>query len=223
MRKMVGAVALATMAWCALPASAANVDFLGFTNGSKTVTFSLTAPNVANSGTVSAGGFLTTLNGGPSFETFCVDVYQTINFADPAYSNYSLVAGSAHAFANPNANADLGRLYAEAHALTDAKSEAAFQIAVWEITYETTGSYNLATGSATFTGGSAATDGSLALATTWLAALGNAPSNGVMVLESREHQDVIFAPVPEPETYALMVAGLMATAFVTRRRERTRH
>jgi hypothetical protein len=221
---MAVAVAAATLGWCALPASASSVDFLGFTNGSKTVTISLSAPNATKTETVSAGGFLTKLNGGPSFETFCVDLYQTINFADPAYSNYNLVLGSAHLFtANPRANLDLGRLYAEGHVLNNAVAEAAFQIAVWEIAFESSSNpYNLASGAVSFSGGTAASDGSLALAATWLSTLGNAPSNGVMVLESREHQDVIFAPVPEPETYALMVAGLVATGFVSRRRQRAK-
>jgi hypothetical protein len=48
-------------------------------------------------------------------------------------------------------------------------SEAAFQIAVWEIAYEAAGTaYNLASGAATFSGGTAASSGALALASTWL-------------------------------------------------------
>ena len=127
------------------------------------------------------------------------------------------MTGAAHAFSNPNASLDLGRLYAEGHTVNTSVTEAAFQIAVWEIAYETSGSYNLANGSATFSGGTAATSGALAMATNWLAALGSAPSGGVLVLENREHQDVIYAPVPEPETYALMAAGLFAMGFVVRR------
>jgi hypothetical protein len=40
------------------------------------------------------------------------------------------------------------------------------------------------------------------------------------VIESPEHQDVIFAPVPEPSTYMLMVAGLLATGEISRRRRK---
>ena len=77
-------------------------------------------------------------------------------------------------------------------------AEAAFQIAVWEIAYEATGAvYDLASGAASFAGGTAASSGALTLASTWLA---NLASGGptINVLDSRVHQDVIYAPVPEP-------------------------
>ena len=97
--------------------------------------------------------------------------------------------------------------------------EAAFQIAVWEIAYETTpGAYNLGDGVATFLGGSAASSGALTLASTWLTGLTNGAHPSIVVTESREHQDMIYAPVPEPETYALFMAGLAAMGFVARRR-----
>ena len=105
---------------------------------------------------MSAGGFTTILNGGPSFESYCVDLYQTINFGAPPYPEYT-VAGLGHLFTNANAYADLGRLYARAGVVSDAVTEAAFQIAVWEIAYEATGTaYNLASGAASFAGGTAA-------------------------------------------------------------------
>jgi len=213
MRHIVRGVVAAALGVVALDASALNVDFLGFGHGSQTVSYSLTAPNAVKSGSASAGGFLTSVNRCPSFETYCVGVYQTMNFADPAYPNYTLVTGAAHAFSNPNANLDLGRLYAEGHTVNTAVTEAAFQMAIWEIAYETSGSYDLAHGSAIFSG----TSGASTLATSWLAGLGSAASAGVLVLENREHQDVIYAPVPEPETYALMAAGLFAMGFVARR------
>jgi len=37
------------------------------------------------------------------------------------------------------------------------------------------------------------------------------------VIESADHQDVIFAPVPEPSSYMLMLAGLLATVEISRR------
>ncbi|HZV92203.1 MAG TPA: PEP-CTERM sorting domain-containing protein, partial [Caldimonas sp.] len=37
-------------------------------------------------------------------------------------------------------------------------------------------------------------------------------------LTNREYQDFVIA-VPEPETYALMIAGLMAVGFISRRRK----
>jgi hypothetical protein len=209
---LVAALALAG----AFQAHADNVSFSGFAHGSQTVNYSLTAPNSVVSGSGSAGGFLTSLNGGPSFETYCVDLYQHISFGT-TYSDYT-APNTTHVFTNTHAYADLGRLYATAGPIADSVHEAAFQIAVWEIAYETTGAYSLAGGSATFAGGSAATSGALALASTWLTTLSNGAHPGIAALDSREHQDVIFAPVPEPESYALLAAGLAVVGFVAKRR-----
>ena len=199
-------------------ADAADVSFSGFAHGSESVNFSLTAPNVAVSGAASAGGFLTSLNGGTSFETYCVDLYQHISFGD-TYSDYTL-PNTSHTFINANAYADLGRLYATAGTVADSVHEAAFQIAVWEIAFETGGSYNLSTGSATFSGGTADSSGALTLASGWLTSLSSGAHPGIAVLDSSEHQDVIYAPVPEPESYALMLGGLGVIGFVARRRKR---
>jgi len=211
----IASVALA----CALGATAArgdNVTFPGFAHGSETVAFSITAPNAVASGTVSAGGFATILNGSPSFVTYCVDLYQHISFGT-LYSDYT-APGSTHVFANNRAYADLGRLYANAGVVDTSIEEAAFQIAVWEIAYETTpGAYALGSGTASFSGGSAA-GGALGLAATWLSGLGNDAGRSISVIESTEHQDVIFAPVPEPSSYMLMLAGLLATVEISRRK-----
>ncbi len=226
-RSFIKPLALACLALGAAQAQADTVDFLGFANGSKTVNYTLTAPNVAKSSSTSAGGFTTVLNGGPSFTTYCVDLYETISFADPAYTNYNQVDGSVHFTGlHAAADADIGKLYSAGHVVNDAKTQAAFQIAIWEIAFETTGSYNLSTGSAKFSGGTAASSGALALASGWLSTLSYVNnSKDVEVLESlatrqiRGHQDVVFAQaVPEPSTYALMAAGLMSIGFVARRR-----
>ena len=211
----IASVALA----CALGATTArgdNVTFPGFAHGSETVAFSITAPNAVASGTVSAGGFATILNGSPSFVTYCVDLYQHISFGT-LYSDYT-APGSTHVFANNRAYADLGRLYANAGVVDTSIEEAAFQIAVWAIAYETTpGAYALGSGAASFSGGSAA-GGALGLAATWLSGLGNDAGRSISVIESTEHQDVIFAPVPEPSSYMLMLAGLLATVEISRRK-----
>jgi hypothetical protein len=70
--------------------------------------------------------------------------------------------------------------YATAGSVNNATTEAAFQIAVWEIAYEATGTAsNLTSGAATFTGGTALSSGALALASTWLLNLaGSGPSIG---------------------------------------------
>ena len=213
-KKLVSSVvALAITSFCGL-AQADPVTFTGFTHGSLTVTASITghAPK-----TVSAGGFTTIWNGPPSFESYCVDLFQTISFGT-TYPEYTFV-GAGHTFANGDAYTDLSRLYARAGVVNNALTEAAFQIAVWEIAYETdAGPYNVGGGAASFSGGTAA-PAALALANTWVTTLG-ATGPIINVLESREHQDVIFpTPVPEPETYALFMAGLAAVGFMSRRRK----
>ena len=166
---------------------------------------------------MSAGGFTTILNGGPSFESYCVDLYQTIAFGAPPYPEYAF-AGLGHLFTNANAYADLGRLYATAGVVNDAMTEAAFQIAVWEIAYEATGTaYNLASGAASFAGGTAASSGALTLASTWLSDLASS-GPAITVLDSRRHQDVIYAPVPEPSMVLLMAAGLLGVTAAARRK-----
>jgi hypothetical protein len=222
-RPLIAPIVLACTLLCAAQARADNVSFAGFANGSKTVDIVLGNPNVPRSISAQAGGFSVSLNGGPSFVTYCIDLYEYISFG-PTFTDYTLVTGAAHAFANASAAADIGKLYAENNAVNSAVAQAAFQIAIWEIAYETSGTYSLGSGTAKFSGGTANTSGALGLASSWLGTLATTTNNAyaVSTLDSvgnPGHQDQVFAaPVPEPSTYALMAGGLLCMGAFARRR-----
>jgi len=200
------------------PARADTVQFLGYSHGSVGVNFQVLGSQ-ATSGSTAAGGFLTKLNGlDPAFTTYCVDLYQFIAFNQPPYG-YVNVPASAHAFRNAGAALDLARLYSSGHVVDTAVTEAAFQLAVWEIAYETTGAYKLDDGDARFSGAGTDAISALGLATDWLGHLGSGNGYSVRVLESANNQDEVFATaIPEPGSFALALAALGVAGGATRRR-----
>jgi PEP-CTERM motif len=227
-RSLIAPIALACTLLCAAQARADNVSFSGFANGSKSVNITLSSPNAGKTLTADAGGFTASLNGGPSFTSYCIDLYEYIGFGS-TYTDYTLVAGASHAFANANAATDIGKLFAEKNVIDSATKQAAFQIAIWEIAYETSGIYNLGTGAARFSGGTAGafspfSPNALSLASTWLGNLASTTNNSysVWALDSigkPGHQDQVFAaPIPEPSTYAMLAGGLLCIGFFARRR-----
>ena len=87
-------VAIACLAFGAAQAHAAiTVTDLGSFNSGVAATYALTAGNAPTSGSTTAGGFRSSLDGGvTSFETYCVDLYQFLGNS----SDYTLVSGAAH-------------------------------------------------------------------------------------------------------------------------------
>jgi hypothetical protein len=212
------AVTLAAMG----PASAQlNVTLTGFTNGYANVGNTLT-------GVVPVGQMRGLLNG-VAFETYCTDLYETVYLNQP-YSNYFYApTDSAHGLTSSQASM-IGRLYSVADAggavqVNSLDESVAFQLAIWEVLYET-GAYNLNAGSFHATTGGNANQRSLA--NHWLAAassLGSSQFNVVRIAsidslgQQNGRQDLVVAtPVPEPSTYALLAAGLGVVGFVARRR-----
>ena len=220
---------LASALFTTQPAVAAStLTFTGFEYGSVDVTFGTGLPVPPAAVThASAGAFNANVNGGPTFEAFCVDIWQTLGFNQ----NYSLGVGSTYTYRPSmlgyvtNAGAftqgtldNLSRLYTEAHAsiIGNATNSAAFQVALWEIAFETPGNYNLTSGNFHATSPAGVTS----VANGWLTNLAAfAPVYSISGYVSATNQDVIvFHPVPEPGTYAMMLAGLGLMGFVARRR-----
>jgi hypothetical protein len=222
--------------FAAQPAAADTIELNNFWAGSGTVTIDFTGTNWHDGSTVTglhesggSGGFktydLTTDPGRANpFQSFCVDIFHSFNFIID--SNDVLKPAT---IISSQADVDLGRLYTNHQAdiaLTgsSATNEAAFQLAVWEIVNERSGAYSLGGGqfSATGTGS--------ALAGTWLSELGTASSSAytaniwtvqsmLSVGQGYAQDVVVFAPVPEPQTYAMLLVGLGLIGFSARRKK----
>ena len=197
--------------------------FNGFANGSQFVSIDVTPDSSAERYAISAGGFSTNYNG-QSFVSYCVDLYQYLpSFG--AVSNTYAETNVASYFGSAVKLDAVGRLFSGfAGGVTSSLASAAFQLALWEIKNESGTSFNLASGSARFAD-RVGTDGNAAdLAQSYLNGLGSVSNNVQLhVLYSGSQQDVVYATaVPEPSTYALMLAGLAGIGVFARRRQTRR-
>jgi hypothetical protein len=185
------------------------------------LTFQLTGPSM----NVGAGGFsavYTPTGGAPtSFIAYCIDLVQTFSFN----SSFDVTPVSALAHFGATTAGALDRLYTQRFAAVANNIEsAAFQLAVWEIMNETSGSYSVSGGSfmAAATPGSNSNDlTAIGYANAWLEALSSGAFGGyrLTALTSATRQDQLMAtPVSEPETYAMLLAGLGLMGFLARRR-----
>ncbi len=205
-------------------AQAQTVTVTGWTFGNGNVVNS-TSPAGSETGQAGAFNIVTSGYSDPfagTFSGYCVDLYQT--FVGPpssAMTGYVGVAGAADTFAaatggfGANASAITNRLSAlMTYALplvTNASQSTSLQLAIWEVIYDnatdvTVGAFKDSSAYDNFANallaGSANTKGTYA----------------VNILHSDSNQDFMITPVPEPSTYALMLAGLAGIGFVARRR-----
>ena len=215
------ALALVTLLAGFGSAQADTVKVTGFLGGLK-ATADLDTPR---NGNFSAGEF-TGLWNGNSFSAMCVDVMRTLNLGT-TYTNFTAMTPAAYGFTTTQVGL-FNRLYTNYYGASRASNvnAAAFQLATWEITYDGDSALNLAAN--TFTLGSTGNAAAVTLAGTWLATLAaqNTGNWSFTVLDSATvhggqsaTQDLLVAiPVPEPSTYALLLAGLGMVGFIARRR-----
>lgn len=217
--KITAPIAAAVLAFCAVGAHAASTfEITGFTFGSEGMEINRSSPAYNGLLDVQAGAVNATYNG-LSFMSYCIDVYQSVRIGTVYTNDYAPKTG-AQQFTGTQAN-DLGRLFTSYGSLVDTKIEsAAMQLAVWEIVDETRGDYNVSNGSFSAILDRGSDAAVVSLANSWLSNLGSSNVYNVSALSSATHQDfLVLAPVPEPSTYALMLAGLMGVGYVARRRK----
>ncbi|MCL6263349.1 PEP-CTERM sorting domain-containing protein [Craterilacuibacter sp. RT1T] len=166
-----------------------------------------------------------TLNGtldGKSFSTYCVELNQPLSWSAQKYSLASF---------SPADGDMLNRLYTVAnHKVTDLTSGLAFQLAVWEIVNEAKDNFQVkyapgASGQFGAANLSSTHQSAYQSANQWLAEAKSLDASKItwstQKLTNGNYQDyVLAAQVPEPETYAMMLAGLGLMAAITRRRNK---
>jgi hypothetical protein len=154
-----------------------------------------------------------------SFVAWCAELTQSFSFGTPY--DYTLVGGTGY-FGAQRAT-DLSRLFTAASQngfIIDATTSAAFQAGIWEIIYEQNAGYSFLTGTLHGAPEDPLNQAAFDTVNGFLVNLGQyAAGYQIDVLTNGAQQDFLIASIPEPETWALLVAGLGVIGSLRRRRK----
>lgn len=139
------------------------------------------------------------------FRAYCIEIVQNVS-GNTDYT-YNVVSASAHGF-SPLQEILLGRLWASYQSsVVDSTSSAAFQLAVWELAFDS--GADLSVGDFTASDPSA----SIMLAQGWLSAISsNSYSGGQAPISVLEHPSAQDQLVPTPGSLALLATGGVLSA-----------
>lgn len=226
---MFKSLALAAVLMASAPAFASTVSIRFLSRDADAPTLNTSAI----SGYVTGGLNFTDAATG-SFLAYCIEPNQpfALSFkSDGVTANFKTY--TVDSFTGSQASL-LQALYSSSfNSVQSGNQQAAFQLAVWEIMRESSPALSVTQGAGSFylqtagaTGAQIGVNTSVqALATHYLSAAEgyNGPAlYSLTKLTNASYQDLVvataLAPVPEPETYALFLAGLGAVGLVARRR-----
>jgi len=221
MTKQITFLALAAAASFSAAAADVDITYMGKDTSSPVIRTSQT-------GQVASGvlNYVDSVAG--SFQAYCIEPAQP-----NALTSYGAQTYTVGSFTGTQATLLQGLYSSTFGSLHTANDQAAFQLAVWEITRETTGTLSVSLNSGDFylkpansSAGALQTASTLeSIANSYLSAAQNYQGASMYTLSkltNATYQDLVFATptaaVPEPETYALLLAGMGVVGLMARRR-----